>query len=78
MSAPPFPPNNGNAAVMPRATIVRHGDIAEQISRCAVAERTGLVVMGLRDKPRKQSGAIASAVLRTNSAFVLAVPEVGS
>jgi nucleotide-binding universal stress UspA family protein len=64
------------AAVMPRATIVRHGDIAEQISRCAVAERTGLVVMGLRDKSRKYPGAIASAVLRTNSAFVLAVPEV--
>ena len=63
------------AAVMPRATIVRHGDIAEQISRCAVAERTGLVVMGLRGKARKHPGAIASAVLRTNSAFVLAVPE---
>ena len=66
------------AAVMPRATVVRHGDIAEQISRCAVAERTGLVVMGLRGQPRKQPGAIASAVLRTNSAFVLAVPEAVS
>jgi nucleotide-binding universal stress UspA family protein len=66
------------AAVLPRATIVRHGDIAEQISRCAVAERTGLVVMGLRGRTCKQSGAIATAVLRTNAAFVLAVPEVVS
>ena len=66
------------AAVMPRVTIVRHGDIAEQISRCAVAERTGLVVMGLRAKPHKHPGAIASALLRTNSAFVLAVPEATS
>lgn len=66
------------AAVMPRATIVRHGDIAEQISRCAVAERTRLVVMGLGDKPRKHPGSIASAVLRTNSAFVSAVPERAS
>ena len=64
------------AAVMPRATIVRHGEVAEQISRCAAAERTGLVVMGLGDRPRKQPGAIASAVLRSNAAFVLAVPEV--
>jgi nucleotide-binding universal stress UspA family protein len=66
------------AAVMPRATIVRHGDVAEQISRCAVAERTALVVMGLRDTPRQHAGAIASAVLRTNAAFVLAVPEAAS
>jgi nucleotide-binding universal stress UspA family protein len=66
------------AAVMPGGTIVRHGDIAEQISRCAVAERTGLVVMGLRAKPRRHSGAIASAVLRTNAAFVLAVPGAAS
>jgi nucleotide-binding universal stress UspA family protein len=65
------------AAVMPRATIVRHGDIADQISRCAVAERAGLVVMGLRGKSA-HPGAIATAVLRTNAAFVLAVPEVAS
>lgn len=63
------------AAVVPRATIVRHGDIAEQIARCAVAEGSGLVVMGLRGKAGKPRGAIASAVLKTNSAFVLAVPE---
>jgi nucleotide-binding universal stress UspA family protein len=66
------------AAVVPRATIVRHGDIAEQISRCAVAERTGLVVMGLGDRARKYPGSIASAVLRTNAAFVLAVPEAAA
>lgn len=66
------------AAVMPCATIVRHGDVAEQISRCAIAERTGLVVMGLRDKSRKHPGSIASAVLRTNAAFVLAVPEAAA
>lgn len=66
------------AAVMPRAVIVRHGDVAKEISRCAVAERTGLVVMGLRSKLRGRPGAIASAVLSANSAFVLAVPEVSS
>ena len=66
------------ADVLPRAAIVRHGDIAEQISRCAVAEGTGLVVMGLRARSRKYPGAIASAVLRTRSAFVLAVPEAAS
>lgn len=66
------------AAVLPRAMIVRHGDIAEQISRCAVSEGTGLVVMGLRARSRKYPGAIASAVLRTRSAFVLAVPEAVS
>jgi nucleotide-binding universal stress UspA family protein len=66
------------ASVLPRATIVRHGDVAEQISRCAVAEGTGLVVMGLRAKSRQYPGAIASAVLRTKSAFVLAVPELAS
>ena len=58
--------------------IVGHGDIAEQISRCAIAERTGLVVIGLRPKSRPQPGAIASAVLRNKSAFVLAVPEAAS
>jgi hypothetical protein len=42
------------------------------------AERTGLVVIGLRLKSRPQPGAIASAVLRNKSAFVLAVPEAAS
>jgi hypothetical protein len=66
------------AAVMPRAVLVRHGDVAREIARCAVAEGTGLVVMGLRGKLRGHVGAIASAVLSANSAFVLAVPEVSS
>ena len=66
------------AAVLPRAVIVRHGEVAREIARCAVAERTGLVVMGLRGKLRGHAGAIASAVLSANSAFVLAVPEVSS
>jgi nucleotide-binding universal stress UspA family protein len=66
------------AAVMPHAMIVRHGDIAEEISRCAVTERIGLVVMGLRATPRQHAGAIATAVFRTNTAFVLAVPEAGA
>lgn len=66
------------AAVLPRATIVRHGDIAEQIARCAATERTGLVVMGLSGKSRRQPGVIASAVLRARAAFVLAVPEGAS
>ena len=63
------------AGVMPGAVIVRHGDVAREISRCAAAERVGLVVMGLRAKLRGRPGAIASAVLGARSAFVLAVPE---
>ena len=62
---------NGNK---PHAMIVRRGDIADEISRCAVAEGSGLVVMGLRARPRGTPGAIASAVLKTNRAFVLGVP----
>jgi nucleotide-binding universal stress UspA family protein len=58
----------------PRSLIVRRGDVAEEISRCAVAEDAGLVVMGLRPRGRGQPGAIASAVLKTRRAFVLAVP----
>lgn len=62
---------NGNK---PHAMIVRRGDVAEEISRCALAEGSGLVVMGLRARPRGTPGAIASAVLKTNRAFVLGVP----
>jgi nucleotide-binding universal stress UspA family protein len=58
----------------PRALIVRRGDVAEEISLCARREGSGLVVMGLRTRPRATPGAIASAVLNTNRAFVLAVP----
>jgi nucleotide-binding universal stress UspA family protein len=65
---------HANAPVKPRSLVVRHGDVAEEISRCAVSEGAGLVVMGLRAKPGGRPGAIASAVLQTNRAFVLAVP----
>ncbi len=58
----------------PRALIVRRGAVAEEISRCALVEGAGLVVMGLRAGPRGQPGLIASAVMKTKRAFVLAVP----
>ena len=58
----------------PAAMIVRRGSVAEEIARCAETEGAGLVVMGLRSSPRCQPGAIASAVLRSRKAFVLAVP----
>jgi nucleotide-binding universal stress UspA family protein len=60
--------------VRPRALIVRRGRVAEEISRCALAEESGLVVMGLRSTRRGRPGTIASAVLGTKRAFVLAVP----
>jgi nucleotide-binding universal stress UspA family protein len=58
----------------PYAFIVRRGEIADEISRCARKVGSGLVVMGLRSRTRFKPGAIASAVLDTNRAFVLAVP----
>jgi universal stress protein A len=58
----------------PHAMIVRRGDVAAEISRCARSEGAGLVVMGVRRRPRGVPGVIASAVLKTNRAFVLAVP----
>jgi nucleotide-binding universal stress UspA family protein len=61
-------------AARPHAVIVRRGTVADEISRCALTEGAGLVVMGLRASPRCQPGAIATAVLRTRRAFVLAVP----
>ena len=60
--------------VKPTSLIVRRGDVATEISRCAVAEDAGLVVMGLRNNARGRPGGIASAVLDTGRAFVLAVP----
>lgn len=62
------------APIKPHAMIVRHGCIPDEISRCALTEGAGLVVMGLRARGRGRPGAIASAVLKTNRAFVLAVP----
>lgn len=58
----------------PRALIVRRGKVAEEIARCALEERSGLVVMGLRSARRGRPGSIAAAVLGTKRAFVLAVP----
>jgi nucleotide-binding universal stress UspA family protein len=58
----------------PAKLVVRRGNIATEIARCAAAEGAGLVVMGLRSTPRCQPGGIASAVLKTKRAFVLAVP----
>ncbi|HWI17660.1 MAG TPA: universal stress protein [Vicinamibacterales bacterium] len=58
----------------PHALIVRRGDVAEEIARCATTEGSGLVVMGLRQRPRGTPGVVASAVLKTKRAFVLAVP----
>jgi len=65
---------HGLEPVKPTSLIVRRGDVAEEISRCAVAEGAGLVVMGLRHPPRGRPGIIATAVLKTGRAFVLAVP----
>ena len=60
--------------VKPGGMMVRRGTVADEISRTAVEEGAGLVVMGLRATPKCQPGSIASAVLRTRKAFVLAVP----
>jgi nucleotide-binding universal stress UspA family protein len=62
------------ARLEPQALIVRRGRVADEISRCAVEEGAGLVVMGLRSRPRGTPGVIAAAVLKTRRAFVLAVP----
>ena len=65
---------HGLAPIKPTSLIVRRGNVAEEISRCAVAEDSGLVVLGLREPARGRPGVIASAVLHTGRAFVLAVP----
>lgn len=54
--------------------IVRRGLVPEQIDQTAVAEHAGLVVMGLRARGHGIPGDLASAVLRTKDALVLAVP----
>lgn len=58
----------------PAAAIVRRGRVAEEIARAAERERAGLVVMGLRSAARGTPGVIASAVLESGRALVLAVP----
>lgn len=65
---------HGLAPKRPAAIIVRRGRVADEISRCAATEGAGLVVMGLRHRPGCQPGRIATAVMKTRKAFVLAVP----
>lgn len=54
--------------------LVRRGVVAEAIDRAAIAEHAGLVVMGLRPRGHGVAGEIATEVLRTKDAAVLAVP----
>ena len=54
--------------------IVRRGLVADQIDQTAVAVHAGLVVMGLRGRGHGRPGEIASSVLKTKDAVVLAVP----
>jgi hypothetical protein len=61
--------------VQPQAVIARTGEAAEEIARCAAAEHSGLVVMGLRDPGLGKPGAIAATVLHSGKTFVLAVPS---
>ncbi|HEX8031695.1 MAG TPA: universal stress protein [Vicinamibacterales bacterium] len=58
----------------PHALIVRRGDVGTEISRCAVSEGAGLVVLGVRPRSRGNPGAIASAILKSRRAFVLTIP----
>jgi nucleotide-binding universal stress UspA family protein len=67
----------GLAPVSPHAVIVRRGEVAQEIARCALAEGAGLVVMGVqRDGGRRASGKVAMEVLQTRRAHVVVVPRV--
>lgn len=63
------------AGVAIAAVIIRKGPVASEIARAAKHEQVGLVVMGLRRAGRGTPGGIASAVLESGRALVLAVPE---
>jgi hypothetical protein len=52
---------------------VKRGPVPETIDDAAAAEHAGLVVIGLRRSGRV-AGEIATAVLKTKDAVVLAVP----
>lgn len=65
----------GMTPVAPHSYIVRRGDVGEEIARCAKAEGSGLIVMGLRAEQRGHPGAIAARVLEDHPALVLAVPD---
>ena len=54
--------------------VVRRGSVAEEISRAAVMEPAGLVVMGLRERGRGPAGEIATRVVHGKDTVVLAVP----
>ena len=54
--------------------VVRRGLVPDEIDQAALAEHAGLVVMGLRAREHGVPGEIASAVLKTKDAVVLAVP----
>lgn len=54
--------------------VVRHGAIAREIAAAAIAEPAGLVVMGLRGPGHGTPGEIATEVLKSRDALVLAVP----
>lgn len=63
------------AAVVPAPVskcLVRQGTVAESIDLVAIEEHAGLVVMGLSAQGAR--GEMASAVLKTKDAVVLAVP----
>lgn len=62
-------------APVDRVLVRRGGSVAEAIDQAAVAEHAGLVVMGLREPGHGVPGEIASAVLKTKDAIVLAVPS---
>jgi universal stress protein A len=67
--------SRGLEPASPHAVIVRRGDVAQEIARCAVAEGAGLVIMGVRKGGRRSSGNIAMEVLQTRRAHVLVVPS---
>jgi nucleotide-binding universal stress UspA family protein len=62
-------------APVDRLLVRRGASVAEEIDHAAVAEHAGLVVMGLREAGHGLPGEIASAVLKTKDAMVLAVPS---
>jgi nucleotide-binding universal stress UspA family protein len=62
------------SAARPDRFIVRRGSVPDQIDQAALDEHAGLVIMGLRAPGHGLPGEIASAVLRTKDAVVLAVP----
>lgn len=68
---------HGVGPVRPHLIVVRHGDVAREIGRAAVAEGAGLVVMGLQHPGTgNHPGRVAAAVLETRRALILVVPDL--